>query len=77
MSVLIESSRSVVGDHVCERSPGIIVYRPARLMGLRADGLRQPIPSRQRPNGGFDYTAVTTATSNSYMAAGSPTIAAK
>jgi hypothetical protein len=65
MSVLIESSRSVVGDHVCERSHGIIVHRPARLMGLRTKASESADPVVSATESGIDYTAVTTATTYS------------
>lgn len=65
MSVLIRSSRSVVGDHVCEHSHGISVRRPARLMGLRAERFPSAGPIVSATESGIDYTAVTTATTDS------------
>lgn len=38
MSFQARCPRSVVADHLCERCQSVSMHRPARLMGLRADG---------------------------------------
>ena len=76
MSVLIKSSRSVVGHHVCGRSPRVKVRRPARPLGLRAVRPQSAGPILSAGEGGVAYRAVTTATTDSYTAAEISVIAA-
>jgi hypothetical protein len=38
MSFQARCPRSVVADHLCERCQSVSMHRPARLMGLRAEG---------------------------------------